>query len=73
MKFYIKFWPATIHLIGKDILRFHAIYWPAFLLAANIQLPKEFIVMAGSLLVKKRCLSQKETFLILLKLLINMD
>jgi len=37
---YKKFWPATIHLIGKDILRFHAIYWPAFLLAANIPLPK---------------------------------
>ena len=35
-----QFWPATIHLIGKDILRFHAIYWPAFLLAAKIQLPK---------------------------------
>jgi len=36
---YKKFWPASIHLIGKDILRFHAIYWPAFLLAANIPLP----------------------------------
>jgi len=35
-----KFWPADIHLIGKDILRFHAVYWPAFLLAANIPLPK---------------------------------
>ncbi len=35
-----KFWPASIHLIGKDILRFHAIYWPAFLLAAKIELPK---------------------------------
>tara|TARA_B110000438_G_scaffold222771_1_gene216215 strand:+ start:415 stop:1956 length:1542 start_codon:yes stop_codon:yes gene_type:complete len=35
-----EFWPADIHLIGKDILRFHAIYWPAFLLAANIPLPK---------------------------------
>ncbi len=35
-----KFWPASIHLIGKDILRFHAIYWPAFLLAAKIDLPK---------------------------------
>ena len=34
-----NFWPASIHLIGKDILRFHAIYWPAFLLAANIKLP----------------------------------
>ncbi len=35
-----KFWPASIHLIGKDILRFHAVYWPAFLLAANIEVPK---------------------------------
>ena len=34
-----KFWPASIHLIGKDILRFHAVYWPAFLLAANIKTP----------------------------------
>ena len=38
---YSKFWPASIHLIGKDILRFHAIYWPAFLLAAKIKLPKK--------------------------------
>ena len=36
---YKKFWPANIHLIGKDILRFHAVYWPAFLMAANIPLP----------------------------------
>tara|TARA_B110000027_G_scaffold95123_1_gene100389 strand:+ start:42 stop:1583 length:1542 start_codon:yes stop_codon:yes gene_type:complete len=36
-----KFWPATVHLIGKDILRFHAVYWPAFLMAANIPLPKK--------------------------------
>jgi len=34
-----KFWPASIHVIGKDILRFHAIYWPAFLLAAKIKPP----------------------------------
>ena len=33
-----NFWPASIHLIGKDILRFHAVYWPAFLLAAKIKL-----------------------------------
>ena len=38
---YKKFWPASIHLIGKDILRFHAIYWPAFLMAANIPLPEK--------------------------------
>jgi methionyl-tRNA synthetase len=35
-----NFWPATVHLIGKDILRFHAVYWPAFLMAAKIQLPE---------------------------------
>ncbi len=40
-KMYRKFWPASIHLIGKDILRFHAVYWPAFLLAAKIPLPKK--------------------------------
>ena len=34
-----KFWPASLHIIGKDILRFHAIYWPAFLLAAGIKPP----------------------------------
>ena len=37
---YKNFWPADLHIIGKDILRFHAIYWPAFLLAAKIELPK---------------------------------
>ena len=37
---YKKFWPADVHIIGKDILRFHAIYWPAFLLASNIPVPK---------------------------------
>ncbi len=36
-----KFWPANVHIIGKDILRFHAIYWPAFLLAAKLQPPKK--------------------------------
>ena len=35
-----KYWPASLHVIGKDILRFHAVYWPAFLLAANIKPPK---------------------------------
>ena len=36
-----KFWPASVHLIGKDILRFHAVYWPAFLMAAKIPLPEK--------------------------------
>ena len=39
-KKYKQFWPADIHIIGKDILRFHAVFWPAFLLAAKLPLPK---------------------------------
>ncbi|EHU8417893.1 methionine--tRNA ligase [Campylobacter coli] len=35
-----KFWPAHIHLVGKDILRFHVIYWPAFLMSVDLPLPK---------------------------------
>ena len=37
---YKKFWPADVHIIGKDILRFHAVYWPAFLFAAKLSVPK---------------------------------
>ena len=40
-QFFKQYWPASVHLIGKDILRFHAIYWPAFLLAAKMPLPKK--------------------------------
>jgi methionyl-tRNA synthetase len=36
-----KFWPADVHVIGKDILRFHTVYWPTFLMAAGIPLPKK--------------------------------
>lgn len=35
-----KYWPADLHLVGKDILRFHCVYWPAFLISAGIDLPK---------------------------------
>jgi methionyl-tRNA synthetase len=35
-----EFWPADLHLVGKDIIRFHAVYWPAFLMAAGLQPPK---------------------------------
>jgi methionyl-tRNA synthetase len=35
-----KFWPADVHMIGKEIVRFHCVYWPAFLLAAGLPLPK---------------------------------
>lgn len=36
-----KYWPADIHMIGKDIVRFHAVYWPAFLMSAGLPLPKQ--------------------------------
>ncbi len=36
-----KYWPADVHIIGKDILRFHSIYWPIFLMAAGVELPKK--------------------------------
>jgi len=38
---YKKFWPASVHLIGKDILRFHTVYWPTFLMAAGLPLPEK--------------------------------
>jgi len=48
---YKNFWPASLHVIGKDILRFHAVYWPAFLLAAKIEVPKRIFghgwILAG--------------------------
>ncbi len=37
---YKKHWPANVHMVGKDILRFHAVYWPAFLMAAGLESPK---------------------------------
>ena len=39
-----KFWPADAHVIGKDITRFHAIYWPAFLMSAKLPLPRQIVV-----------------------------
>lgn len=38
---FAKWWPADLHLIGKDIVRFHAVYWPAFLMSAGLPLPKQ--------------------------------
>jgi methionyl-tRNA synthetase len=45
-----RFWPASYHLIGKDILRFHAVYWPALLMAAELELP-EHVFVHGFLLM----------------------
>ncbi|MFQ6392282.1 methionine--tRNA ligase [Nocardia sp. KC 131] len=39
-----KFWPADVHIIGKDISRFHTVYWPAFLMSAGVELPKRVFV-----------------------------
>jgi methionyl-tRNA synthetase len=47
-----RFWPATYHLIGKDILKFHTVFWPAMLMAAGIALPKHVFVH-GFLLIGK--------------------
>lgn len=43
-KLFSKYWPADLHVIGKGILRFHAVYWPAFLVSAGIKLPKRIFV-----------------------------
>ena len=59
---YNNFWPADVHIIGKDILRFHAIYWPAFLLAAKIPLPKRIYGHGWILSGEEKCLSQKEIY-----------
>ena len=50
-------WPADLHLIGKDILRFHAIYWPAFLMAADLPLPKQ-VFAHGWILVEESKMSK---------------
>jgi len=41
---FAKWWPADLQILGKDILRFHAVYWPAFLMASNLPLPKHLLV-----------------------------
>ncbi len=46
-----KYWPADIHIIGKDIIRFHAVYWPAFLMSARLPLPRR--VFAHGFLLNK--------------------
>ncbi|KQU06705.1 methionine--tRNA ligase [Rhodococcus sp. Leaf7] len=46
-----KFWPADVHMIGKDIVRFHAVFWPAFLMSAGVELPKR--VFAHGFLTNK--------------------
>jgi methionyl-tRNA synthetase len=54
-----KFWPADIHAMGKEIIRFHAVYWPAFLIAAGLPLPKQ-IVAHGWLLFEQEKMSKSK-------------
>ena len=56
---YKDFWPVDVHIIGKDILRFHAIYWPAFLLAAKLPLPKK-IFAHGWILSNEKKMSKSQ-------------
>jgi len=54
---YERYWPADVHMIGKEIVRFHCVYWPAFLLAAELPLPKS-IVAHGWLLFEESKMSK---------------
>jgi methionyl-tRNA synthetase len=54
-----RFWPADIHAMGKEIIRFHAVYWPAFLMAAGIELPKQ-IIAHGWLLFEQEKMSKSK-------------
>ena len=52
-----RYWPADVHMIGKEIIRFHAVYWPAFLMAAELPLPRS-IVAHGWLLFEENKMSK---------------
>ncbi|MGB9404583.1 MAG: methionine--tRNA ligase, partial [Candidatus Acidiferrales bacterium] len=54
-----KFWPADLHMIGKEIIRFHAVYWPAFLMAAGLPLPKQ-VFAHGWLLFEQEKMSKSK-------------
>src|SRR5580704_9179204 len=54
-----RFWPADIHAMGKEIIRFHAVYWPAFLMAAGVELPKQ-IIAHGWLLFEQEKMSKSK-------------
>jgi methionyl-tRNA synthetase len=54
-----KFWPADLHMIGKEIIRFHAVYWPAFLMAAELPLPEK-IFAHGWLLFEQEKMSKSK-------------
>ena len=64
-----KFWPANIHLVGKDIVRFHTIIWPSMLLALGIELPKQifghgWLLMKGGKLSKSKLSDNEERYIV---------
>jgi len=56
---YVKYWPADVHLVGKEIVRFHTIYWPIMLMALNLPLPKK-VFAHGWLLMKDGKMSKSK-------------
>ena len=55
--FYKAFWPADIHMVGKEITRFHAVYWPAFLMSAGLELPRQ-VYANGWLVIESEKMSK---------------
>ena len=53
-----RYWPADVHVIGKDIVRFHAVYWPAFLMSAGLPLPKRVFAHGSCTAEGRRCRSR---------------
>ena len=54
---FARYWPATVHMIGKDILKFHTVYWPALLIAAGLEVPKH-VLIHGFLLMDDKKMSK---------------
>jgi len=65
-----KYWPADLHIVGKDIIRFHAIYWPIFLMSLNLPLPKQ-IYAHGWVLMKDGKMSKSKGNIVYPELLID--
>ena len=65
-----KYWPADLHIVGKDIIRFHGIYWPIFLMALGLELPKE-IYAHGYIVVKDGKMSKSKGNVVYPEMLVN--
>jgi methionyl-tRNA synthetase len=65
-----RYWPADVHMIGKEIIRFHAVYWPAFLMAADLPLPKA-VIAHGWLLFEESKMSKSRGNIVRAESVIN--